>query len=203
MLKKTIQFQDWNGVTLEEDFYFHLSKNELVEMVAAENGDLVSRIKDIVSRGDGSEILSTFRMIILKSYGIRSADGRRFQKSDLISEEFTQTDAFDRLYMELCTDANASAEFIRGILPVDIEDMPSIENVVDIHSAIGVSHEVDVDMGTPEKRWDDYTREELLNMSTEKFNSLVGTDPTRMDQTQLVLAMQRRILDKKTDLFAD
>ena len=117
MLKKTMTFTDYNGNERTEDFYFNLSKAELSEMELSTTGGLGKMIQDIVAAQDTPRIISIFKDLILKSYGIKSADGRRFIKSKELSMEFAQTEAYSDLFMLLATDEAAATEFINGIVP--------------------------------------------------------------------------------------
>lgn len=120
MLKKTITYTDYNNVERKEDFYFNLSKAEVVEMEAGTVGGLAQMIDKIVAAQDTPSIIKLFKELILKAYGEKSADGKRFIKSPELAEAFSQTEAYTNLFMELATDANAAAEFVNGISPVDI-----------------------------------------------------------------------------------
>lgn len=117
MLKKTMTFTDYNDNERTEDFYFNLSKAELSEMELSTTGGLGQMIQDIVAAQDTPRIISIFKDLILKSYGIKSADGRRFIKSKELSMEFAQTEAYSDLFMLLATDEAAATEFINGIVP--------------------------------------------------------------------------------------
>ena len=121
MLKKTIEYTDYNGVDREEDFYFNLSKAELMEWEMGTTGGLAEMIQKIVQTQDAPAIIAIFKDLILKSYGEKSADGKRFIKSDELREAFSQTEAYSNLYMELATDADKASAFIEGIVPVDID----------------------------------------------------------------------------------
>lgn len=120
MLKKTITYEDFNGVERKEDFYFNLSKAEIMEMQFGTVGGLDVMLQKIVDAKDVKSIMNTFKMLILKAYGVKSDDGRRFIKSEEIAKEFEQTEAYSILYMELATDDNAAAEFVNGIMPKDV-----------------------------------------------------------------------------------
>lgn len=125
MLKKTFTYVDYNGVERTEDHYFNLSKAELMEMELSTAGGLAERINKIVAAQDAPEIVKVFKELVLKAYGQKSADGRRFIKSKELSEEFAQTEAYSQLFMELATDADAASEFINGIVPA-MENKPAI-----------------------------------------------------------------------------
>lgn len=119
MLKKTIKFTDYNGVERTEDHYFNLSKAELMEMELGTTGGFAEMLQKLVDAQDGPSLMKIFKEIILKAYGIKSADGKRFEKKPEISEAFEQTEAYSELFMELITDADAAAKFIQGIIPAD------------------------------------------------------------------------------------
>lgn len=121
MYKKTITYTDYNGVERTEDFLFNLSKAELAEMQFSTNGGLETYIKRIIDTQDGKELIKVFKELILRSYGKKSDDGKRFMKSDAIREEFSQTEAYSELFMELATDDAAASKFVNGIMPSDIQ----------------------------------------------------------------------------------
>ena len=119
MLKKTIEYTDYNGVDRKEDFYFNLTKAELTEMELSTTGGLAEMIKRVTATQDIPAIIKIFKELILKAYGEKSADGKRFIKSTELSEAFSQTEAYSVLFMELATDADEAAKFVNGIVPVD------------------------------------------------------------------------------------
>lgn len=120
MLKKLIKYVDYDGRERSENFYFYMSKAELMEMELGTVGGMQNLIQLIIDKQDIPKIMEAFKTIILKAYGEKSPDGRRFIKSAELSEAFSQTEAYSNLYMELITDANAAAAFINGIVPEDV-----------------------------------------------------------------------------------
>lgn len=117
MLKKTVTYTDYNGSERTEDFYFNLTKAEIMEMELTTVGGLSAMIEKIVAAKDGPTIIKTFKDLVLKAYGEKSADGRRFIKSPEIAEAFSQTEAYSEIFMELATDDEAAAKFVNGIIP--------------------------------------------------------------------------------------
>ena len=117
MIKKTITYTDYDGNERTEDFYFNLSKAELVEMQMSEAGGLEALIRKIIAEKDSKRIVEMFKMLILKSYGEKTLDGKRFIKSKELSDSFEQTEAYSELFMEISTDADKAAEFVKGIVP--------------------------------------------------------------------------------------
>jgi hypothetical protein len=119
MLKKTITYIDYNGNERTEDFYFNLSKAEALEMEMSTTGGLTEMARKIVAAQDTPALIKLFKEFVLKAYGEKSADGKRFIKSEEIATAFSQTEAYTQLFMELATDADAAAKFFNGIAPSD------------------------------------------------------------------------------------
>lgn len=119
MLKETIEYKDFNDITRTEDFYFNLSESEVVEMVAMSEEDLSEKLKKIVAAQDGAEIMKTFKDLLLRSYGEKSADGKRFIKGDNfeLAKAFTETEAYNKIFMRLVTDPDYAARFVNGVIP--------------------------------------------------------------------------------------
>ena len=117
MLKKTITYTDYDGVERTEDFYFNLSKAEVAEMELSSQGGMEKLIQQIAVTQDRKRLIDLFKTIILKSYGEKSLDGRRFVKSKELSDAFSQTEAYSELFMQLATDSDMAGKFINGILP--------------------------------------------------------------------------------------
>ena len=122
MIKRTMTYKDYNGLTRTEDFYFHLTEAELTEMEMGTEGGLAEMMKKIVDAKDAPAIIKVFKELILKAYGVKSADGRRFEKSEQISREFEQNPAYSKLFMELATDDKAAADFINGVIPAGLAE---------------------------------------------------------------------------------
>lgn len=117
MLKKTITYTDYNGSERTEDFYFNLTKAEVMEMEMSTSGGLTKMINRIVAAQDAPAIISIFKKLVLKAYGVKSPDGKRFIKSEELSTEFSQTEAYSQLFMELATNADEASKFVNGIVP--------------------------------------------------------------------------------------
>ena len=121
MLKKTITYTDYNQAERTEDFYFNLTKAEVMEMEMSISGGLTEMIKKIVAAKDAPAIIKVFKDLILKAYGEKSPDGKRFIKSEEITTAFAQTEAYSQLFMELATDPDKAAEFVNGIIPAAVD----------------------------------------------------------------------------------
>lgn len=121
MLKKTVTYVDYNGVERTEDFYFNLTKAEVAEMELSVQGGFSKMIEEIVASKDNVQIVNLFKQMVLKSYGEKSPDGRRFVKSDEIAQAFAQTEAYSEIFMELALDEKKAADFVNGIMPANLD----------------------------------------------------------------------------------
>lgn len=122
MLKETITYKDYNGLEREEDFYFNLTQAELVEMETVTDGGFKEKIEKIYRAKDTPAMMKAFKEIIMKAYGVKSDDGRRFEKSDELSIAFTQTPAYDKLLDKFMKDDEAAANFMNGIIPSELRE---------------------------------------------------------------------------------
>ena len=151
-------FKDLDGNDVTEDFYFSLSKAEITEMELSYSGGLSEHRMRIVKAEDGGEIIATFKKIILAAVGERSEDGRRFIKSEEISNNFSQTQAYSDLFMELVVDGEKAAEFVNAIVPSDLVGAP-VETIGEI----------------PDEPWikenRDPTKQEVMSMTPEQLRA--------------------------------
>lgn len=120
MISKTITYTDFNGTERTETHYFHFSKAELVELRLSKVGGLDNYIREIIAARDESKLIELFKDLVLKAYGQKSEDGRRFIKSEAMREEFSQTQAYSDIFMELATNEEAATAFVNGVIPKDL-----------------------------------------------------------------------------------
>lgn len=200
MLKRSITFKDFDGNTVTEEFRFHLNKVEIITLQFSEKGGFAEVLRRIIKENDEKQIVEHFKELILASYGVlEEGNRRRFKKSQELRDEFSQTEAFSELFIELATNDKAAAEFVRGVVPEGFDFDEADVDQLQLPVSNTPSAETDLTTDSPvsdspvqEKKVTDYTREELLAMSQEEFDDLAGTDPQKMTQPVLVIAMQRK-----------
>lgn len=123
MYKRSITFTDYNGQERTEDHYFNLSKAEVIKWLTTSGDYTLDKVfEKIVAKRNGKEIMKIFDELIYMSYGEKSLDGRRFDKSEEVKKNFMETEAYTVLFTELVTDAKKAAEFINKIIPQDMAD---------------------------------------------------------------------------------
>ena len=137
MIQKEITYENpFNGQKVTETHYFHISKADLVEMEIEEHGTTYSTVVDgeqkeltgmqaklqrIVDTEDGRAIMIEFKDIIRRSYGVK--EGERFVKTEENWKDFSSSEAFSQLLFELCTQPDAAAEFINGVVPSNLDEI--------------------------------------------------------------------------------
>ena len=122
MLKKTATYKDLNGKERTETFYFHYFESEIMDMEMSEEGGLAERIQRIIDAKDQPSLLKVIKKFVIDAYGVKSDDGRRFDKSQEVKDAFLQCPAYSKIYMELLTDDKLAADFVNQVVPEDMKD---------------------------------------------------------------------------------
>jgi len=168
MLPKTIRYKNpFTGEEVEKEYFFALSRAEIAKMKLAHRGDIEQYFKEIVERKDGAELIEVYEGLLLKAVGIREGD--RLVKSQDIVDEFTQTGAYEELFMELIQSDDAGLGFFVKVFPEGLME--------------------EVQAKEAEKQ---YTDEDLLNMSDDDFMAVAGSNPMKWSKHHTALAMQRK-----------
>jgi hypothetical protein len=168
VLKKTITFEDFNGETVSEDHYFHLSKAELVEWEMSHAGGMQEALRRIIAASDGKAIIAEFKKIILGAYGIRSDDGRRFIKTQELRDQFESSEAYSTLFMELVTNADAASEFVKGVIPQNLAEEAAKISALTAVPDLKPEAETDIEPTAPKE----ITRAELIDMDPREYHEV-------------------------------
>lgn len=122
MLKKTVTYTDYDGIETSETLYFNISKPEFLSSFTA-NGGIVDKLRRMTDPNDYAGAVDAVSEFILASYGEKSADGKRFVKSEKSREEFSQSEAFVTVFDDLMADPEALIAFVRGVMPADYQKL--------------------------------------------------------------------------------
>lgn len=116
MLKKTISYTDFNGTPVTNDFYFNLNEAELVEIEAEfENG-----IQSVIETQNKKDVIKFVKLLLTRSVGIKSEDGKRFVKPEGMAEDFYSSGAYPKLFVEVCKSEQAMTDFLKGVVPAEV-----------------------------------------------------------------------------------
>lgn len=124
MLKREITYENYDGVEVKETFYFNLTRSEIIMMGMEEEGDIAERLQAIIDKKEGKQIVKTFHDLVLRSYGEKSPDGRRFVKSPELSKAFSETPAFDAIFEELLMNPDKALDFVNALIPKEYREVP-------------------------------------------------------------------------------
>lgn len=127
MIKKTITYTDFNGTQRTEDFYFNLSKAELMRMELGVKGGMTEMLNRMIAAQDAPAMMEVFEELVRKSYGVKTPDGRGFVKRQEDYEAFASTEAYSELFVELITNPEACAEFFNGVIPANLAEQVDAE----------------------------------------------------------------------------
>lgn len=139
MIKRTITYKDFDDKERIEDAYFNLTKTEMIEFALdlpdsvsgavdkkAEDMDMEKATTKIASMLGTKGVFKFIKDLVLKSYGVRLEEGRRFAKVDENGRplwiEFSQTLAFEAIMEEFMSDDIAAANFVKGLIPSNAAD---------------------------------------------------------------------------------
>lgn len=135
MFAKKITYTDFSGETRTEEFLFNMSKTDIVQWQYSVKGGIDSLFKKVVNENDQTALVSLVKDLIHRAYGEKSLDGKKFEKRrngvDL-ADDFEQTAAYDILFMELVSDAQAAAAFVNGIMPPELIAAATNNNAIDV-----------------------------------------------------------------------
>lgn len=130
MFKTEIEYTDYNGNQRKDQLYFNLSKAEMMEMELSTAAGVEEKLRMLIATNDNAKIIETFKDFLLRSYGIKSEDGKRFIKTKQLREDFEQSEAYSEIFMKLISDTTFQAKFINGIISgVNMPEMKEEEAI--------------------------------------------------------------------------
>jgi len=116
MIKEKITYTDYDDVERTETFMFNITETEAATMELSVAGGISAKIQRLVEAQEQGEIIKVLKDFILMAYGVKTPDGRRFEKTQELRDAFEQNPAFSILFMKLATDAAAAAVFVNGLV---------------------------------------------------------------------------------------
>lgn len=162
--RKLISCVDQNGDLQEKEYYFYLTRDELLELASQMNVGLDDFLEAVIHYQDPNALIDNFRQILHMSVAKRERG--RFAKNEIIVQEFIESGAYNALFIDLLRDGAAAAEFFTDILPDDFH----------------------ISAPAPIR---DYTDEELLTMPEAEFRRVAGEDERRWSRRHMMIYLQR------------
>lgn len=197
MLTQNIEFEDIHGEDVKRDFYFNITKLEAIELEIQFDGGLEGHMKKLQATQDGPTAYNLFKDIVLSAYGKPTDDGG-FTKKDALGNplrhQFEASPALSELIVGFLQNPEKGAAFIEGCLPQKLvkqaqeeakkrKETPAVAELPTAAPQLA---------DEPERKFEDYSREDLLQMSDEAFSALVPSKALDMTPQQLQIAMERK-----------
>lgn len=127
MYKKELSYKDYSGQQCTETFWFHLNEVELMDIeVGVDPNGMLAYLEKIQKANDKVKAINFIKMLIRKSFGVRSDDGKQFIKTDRIWAEFEATAAYPTLFMTLMRSEIEMEAFVNGITPEDVRKQMTV-----------------------------------------------------------------------------
>lgn len=177
MLKKTITYDNIDGESVTEDFYFNLTKAEIIEMQLSVPGEggLHDLMTQAVKDQNQSLIIKYLKMLVGASYGKRGGDdNKRFIKKEHWTEEFFSSEAYSELFMSFFSDPEIASDFVNNVMPAAlVEEAKKLQKTQEIETLMDLPADEVLDTEDPRPAWQREnrapTRKELTAMSPEEM----------------------------------
>ena len=75
MLRKEVEYKEFDGNDIMDVLWFHLNEVEITEMDLETSGCLVKYMESIIDTNDVNQLITIFKDLLIRSYGERSMDG--------------------------------------------------------------------------------------------------------------------------------
>lgn len=121
MLKKPITYTNVDGQTVTENFYFNMTKAELLKLeLSDEEMGFKARVESIQGENvPGKRVIDTFDWVLRHAFGVRTPEGK-FVKTPAAFDEFLASEAYSVMLFDLATNGQSAAEFINAIMPANL-----------------------------------------------------------------------------------
>jgi hypothetical protein len=166
VIKKEITFTNIDGEEVTEEWWFGLEPSDVVDMEIAHLPNPAQYLMQIMEDHDSRALLELWRELMWRSAGKRI--GKLFVKDEATLREFKYGGAYNAIFSEVCSSDDIGAAFFTSILPENIQQK------------------------IKEETNQEFTEQQLLEMSDEDFDRIAGTDTKKMSQQHFMIAYQRR-----------
>lgn len=122
MIKEEIKWVDFNGRERTGQFYFNITKSEILRQQLETGGIWAEKLNDISKSNDPKALMTIFEEFLDSTYGVKSEDGLRHVKNETELANFKATGAYDELYYKMCTDSKFALNFVNTVMPVEIRE---------------------------------------------------------------------------------
>lgn len=123
MIKQSGQYLDYNDQTRNFEEFFNLTEYELSRLQAESEEGIQVDMENAIKSGSIKQLFDFLEMLVHRSYGRKTADGKKFEKSPEILQDFVNSAHYSDFMMGLlANDGEKALEFIKGIMPQKLID---------------------------------------------------------------------------------
>ena len=119
MISTHVKYENFEGQTVEEDLYFHLSKSDLLTLEVRYGMSFQDYVNQLMKKNDRYGLINLAKDIILDAYGVKTSSNQ-FNKTKEIKESFQYSPAFDEVLLDLMSDEEKFRQFLEGVVPSDV-----------------------------------------------------------------------------------
>jgi len=116
MYEFKVKYTDFNDQDREEMLHFHYTEDELLSW-QTQNGSLVNYLERMVNQFNAQELMEWLSSFIIGAYGIKSDDGRVFDKSSPLVKSFKDSIPFHTYFKIILSNKDEAEKFIMGVVP--------------------------------------------------------------------------------------
>lgn len=127
MLKKSVNYTDYDGNPAVAHLYFNLNKFEWLELETYTKGGLIKNLESALETSNTKKIIDLLKKIILRAYGEKNPETGAFEKDDDRAVRFSKTEIFSALFFELAYNAEESKAFFMGLIPAEVREKAAAE----------------------------------------------------------------------------
>lgn len=120
MVRREIEYTDYNGDHQKDVLYFNLSKAELGKLQMRMDGKFIDYLQSLIEKKRIERLYDFFYNLLLDSYGERDVSGKKFIKNEQIRSDFENSLAFSETLMDVISSTEKMSAFTKGILPPDM-----------------------------------------------------------------------------------
>lgn len=132
MIKKVVEYTDFNDMERKDELYFHMTQPELIKLSVSREGGFERYIDKMIQANNMKEVVAILEEVIQLTYGVKTDDGR-FEKSPEILQKFLSSEAYNVVFMEIAQNAETAAEFINGVIPKNLKKQ--VDDALAAHQA--------------------------------------------------------------------
>lgn len=127
MFSDTVTYDDYNGKSQTDTLWFNINKTDVLQDISIiDRAEAVERMVEgdprELNTAEKQQVLNMVQEYVKLAYGVKSADGRHFRKTQEVWDDFRWSNAYDAYLLKLFEEPQRAAEFGANVLPKNLRD---------------------------------------------------------------------------------